>query len=100
MKDSVAPRTGTAPLFNAAVCPCVRRAVVRLRGFMKSAKELHRVSSERHVANSLVRQHALLHAERNVEILHIADALLREHEVFGEWPLVLVELPLRLGLLA
>src|SRR5882672_5264260 len=100
MKDSVAPRTGTSPFFNAAVCPCVRRAVVSVRVFVESAKEFHRVSSQGHVANLPVRQHALLHAERNVEILHIADALLREHEIDGERLVVLVELPLRLGLLA
>src|SRR6266700_2670855 len=100
MKDSVAPRTGTSPLFKAAVCPCVRRAVVRVRVFVASAKELHRFSSQGHVADFLVRQHALLHAERNIEILHIADALFREHQIDGEWRMVLVELPLRLGLLA
>src|SRR5258708_34641867 len=100
MKDSAAPATGTSPLLSAAVCPCVRRAVVRVRGFAALAKEFHRVSSQGHVTNLLVRQHALLHAERNVEILHIPDALLREHEVARERLMVLVELPLRLGLLA
>src|SRR5580704_16770220 len=100
MNESDTPGVGTSPFFNAAVCGWVRSAVVSVRVFVESAKEFHRVSSEGHVANLLIGQHAFLHAERNIEVLHKADALLGEHEIGGERLVLVVELPLRLAVLA
>src|ERR1700722_208712 len=100
MKESETPGTGTSPFFKAAVWGWVRNAVVSVRGFVESAKEFHRISSQGHIANLFIGKHALLHAERNIEVLHVADALFAEHEIGGERLVLVVELPLRLAVLA
>jgi hypothetical protein len=71
-----------------------------MHGSSKLAEKLDRILRERHVANALVGQHALLHAERHVELLHVANALRRKHEIGGKRLVILLELPLRPGVLA
>src|ERR1700722_16964777 len=100
VKESGTPGTGASPFFKAWVWGWVRNADVSVRGFVESAKEFHRISSQGHIANLFIGKHALLHAERNIEVLHVADSLLAEHEIGGERLVLLVERTLRLARLA